>query len=69
MHQPGHEPFQQLPLAEDDLDLVARALEVGAGPVGGLCVPDEPGQEPGAPGEDPAADENDRGEADRAGYP
>jgi hypothetical protein len=57
VHQPGHEPLQQLLLAENDLDLVARALEVGAGPVRGSRASNESGQKPAAPGEDPAADE------------
>jgi len=69
VHQPGHESLEQLLLAENDLDLVARALEVGTGPVRRLRVSDESGQEPGAPGENPAADEDERGETDRAGYP
>jgi hypothetical protein len=66
VHQTGHEALKQLPLAQHEQGLVPGARgEVGRAldrPAGA----DEPGQEACAAGEEAAADEQQRGEPERA---
>jgi hypothetical protein len=66
VHQAGHEPLQQLPLAEHDRCLVADARADLAGAVDRLPRQDETRQEQGAAREEPAGDEEQRRERDRA---
>ena len=68
MHQPRHEPLQELLLAEDDLRLGDDALLHVARPVARLRVEHEPRQEHRTAREDAAAHEHERREGDRA-YP
>jgi hypothetical protein len=66
VHQAGHDPVEQLRLAEDDRGLVAQPAGRVRRPVGGRRAADEPREEQRAPGEEPAGDDEQRGEAERA---
>jgi hypothetical protein len=66
MHQSGDDPLQQLPLAEDDLRLVAHALRHVVRTVDRLAGADDADEEEGAPGEEAAGDGDERGQAERA---
>src|SRR5207248_1615775 len=68
VHQPRNEPLQQLPLPEDDLRLSRDARRHLARPVARPRADDDPRQEERTACEDPAADEDERREGDRA-YP
>jgi hypothetical protein len=66
VHQAGHEPLEQLPLAEDEDSFVADAGRQVAGAVGGLAGADEAGQEEGALREEPASGREQGGKAEGA---
>ena len=57
MHEPGHEPLQKLPLAEDDHRLVPYAAGKVVEAVDWLACADEPIEEKRAPREQAAADD------------
>jgi hypothetical protein len=66
VHQPGHEPLQQLLLAEHDRRLVADAHGDVTAAVDGLSRQNKTRQEQGAAREKPAGDEKQRRERNRA---
>src|SRR5581483_7928695 len=68
VHEPRHEPLEELALAEDDLRLGGHARGHIARPVGRPRACDDPRQEERTAREDPAGDEDERREPDRA-YP
>ena len=71
MHQPGHEPLQQLALTQRDDRLVAEAGGHLARAVARRRHPHQPEEQQGAAGEEPARDgqhDQERGEGDRV-YP
>jgi hypothetical protein len=63
----GHEPLEQLSLPEHDHGLVPDALGRVAGAVDRLAQPDQVDEQLGPPGEQRAADGEQRGERDSAG--
>jgi hypothetical protein len=67
VHQPGHEPLQELPLAEHDHGLVADPAGEVVAPLDGLAGADEPRQEERAPREQAAGEGEQGREPDRAG--
>ena len=64
VHQPRHEPLQELALAEHDLDLVLDAPRHVRGTIVRLALQDEPRQEPRPPREEPTADDGEHGEGE-----
>ena len=69
VHEPGHEPLQELPLAEHDLDLVSRLPRDVRRAIVRLRAADEPRQEPRSSREEPAADDREHSECDRSYEP
>ena len=67
MHQPGHEPLQQLALAEHEHGLVADARGDVVGALDRLAHPDQPDEQERAAREQAARDREGGGERDRAG--
>src|SRR5581483_11562188 len=67
VHQPRHEPLQELALAEDDDRLGADAPAEVARAVRRLAAPDELPEEERAPREHRTRDRCERGQAERAG--
>ena len=65
--RPGHEPLEQLALAEDDLGLVAGAPREVAGAVDRLAHPHEADEQPGPAREQRAADRERGREGERSG--
>ena len=65
--RPGHEPLQQLALAEDDLSLVAHTLRNLVEALGGLAHPDEVDEQLGAAREQGAANGQGGGQRQRSG--
>ena len=63
VHQPRHEPLQQLALAEHELDLVLHPPRHVRPPIVRLALQDEPRQEPRPPREEPAADDDEHARA------
>jgi hypothetical protein len=63
----GHEPLEQLLLAQHDDRLVLDALGDVAEPVDRLAEPDQVDEQLRAPGEQRAADGEERGERERSG--
>ena len=69
MHQPRHEPLQQLALAEHDLDLVLDAPRHVRRTIVRLALQNEPRQEPRPPREEPTADDDEHREGECAYEP
>jgi hypothetical protein len=69
VHQPRHEPLQELALGEHDFDLVPDAPRHIRGTIVRLALENEPRQEPRAPREKPATDDGEHGKRNRAYEP
>jgi hypothetical protein len=65
VHEPGTEPLQELPLAEDDRGLVADAGRKVGSAADRLARPDQPREKESAPCEQGAGDRDRNGERDR----
>ncbi len=66
MDEAGHQPLEQLPLAEHDHGLVAHARGDVVEALHRLAEPDERDQQPGAAGEESAGHGERSGEAERS---